>query len=174
MVVVVGSTPCPRCGSFDRYVNKGGNSCGGCARAAQRKWVARNPEKDRAIHRAIYERNRERITAQHKCWKIANIEKVREYARRAQAARSPEDKRAWKTRQPEVRRAGVRLLRAEKKGLVIRPDYCSQCGVSCRPEAAHHDYDKPLDVRWLCTSCHRAWDRAEPKSAYSRLQRGVQ
>jgi hypothetical protein len=30
-------------------------------------------------------------------------------------------------------------------------------------EAAHHDYSRPLEVRWLCPPCHRAWDSAQPK-----------
>jgi len=31
-------------------------------------------------------------------------------------------------------------------------------------EAAHHDYDQPLHVRWLCRSCHVRWDKREPKN----------
>lgn len=43
---------------------------------------------------------------------------------------------------------------AIKTGKLIRPDYCSRCSVPCQPEADHHDYDKKLDVTWLCKSCH--------------------
>lgn len=34
-----------------------------------------------------------------------------------------------------------------------------QCG-STKTEAHHHDYSKPLDVRWLCRACHQAAHRA--------------
>lgn len=33
---------------------------------------------------------------------------------------------------------------------------------SCYCEAAHSDYLRPLDVRWLCRSCHRSADSASP------------
>jgi hypothetical protein len=52
---------------------------------------------------------------------------------------------------------------AIKQGVLIRPDACKQCGKVCKPDAAHFDYARPLDVRWLCRSCHVRWDRAEPK-----------
>jgi hypothetical protein len=51
-------------------------------------------------------------------------------------------------------------------GNLVRPTTCEQCGASgCRIEATHYDYSRPLDVRWLCVSCHRRWDREDPKGA---------
>src|SRR5580704_3739196 len=45
---------------------------------------------------------------------------------------------------------------ALQRGVLVRPDACSRCGGSGngRIEAHHEDYDKPLDVIWLCKSCH--------------------
>lgn len=63
-----------------------------------------------------------------------------------------------------VSRAGETLRRAERLGQVVRPSSCEQCGAGDRRiEAAHHDYNEPLNVRWLCKPCHGRWDRAEPK-----------
>lgn len=54
--------------------------------------------------------------------------------------------------------------RAIAKGLLIRPDKCQECNQSSefkdgRPsiQAHHDDYNKPLDVRWLCQGCHHKW-----------------
>jgi predicted DNA-binding protein YlxM (UPF0122 family) len=55
--------------------------------------------------------------------------------------------------------------KAIKRGVLIRPDTCSQCGVAPPPykdgrsgiQAHHDDYNRPLDVRWLCQACHHAW-----------------
>lgn len=44
-------------------------------------------------------------------------------------------------------------------GVLIKPDTCSACGkTNCRIEAHHEDHTKPLDVEWLCVSCHRKRD----------------
>ena len=49
----------------------------------------------------------------------------------------------------------VNLLNsAVKCGRKTRPDHCSECSKSCKPEGHHDDYSKPLDVRWVCRSCH--------------------
>lgn len=48
-----------------------------------------------------------------------------------------------------------RLFKAAvEKGLIVRPDTCSACGVTCTPAGHHDDYSKPYEVRWLCQPCH--------------------
>lgn len=56
------------------------------------------------------------------------------------------------------------VAKAIRAGLLVRPMVCTQCGNQGKIEAAHHDYSRPLDVRWLCKSCHTRWDRAVPKT----------
>jgi len=71
-----------------------------------------------------------------------------------------------KPRQPasnKARAAQSAVRRAISAGLLYRPAVCSECGREGRIEAAHRDYDEPLEVRWFCRSCHAKWDWAEPK-----------
>ena len=48
------------------------------------------------------------------------------------------------------RRAHNRLSRAVEAGKVSKPSACSCCGDAVRLYGHHDDYDKPLEVRWLC------------------------
>lgn len=51
---------------------------------------------------------------------------------------------------------------ALRRGEIVRPSTCGRCGASPSPgkhgqpmiEAHHHDYDKPLEIEWLCKLCH--------------------
>ena len=53
------------------------------------------------------------------------------------------------------RRAAHRAVtRAIKNGTLV-PEPCKICGKSQRVEAHHPDYDKPLQVDWLCSAHHR-------------------
>lgn len=47
-----------------------------------------------------------------------------------------------------------KLIKSVLRGKTIRPKKCSDCLKSKAVEGHHHDYAKPLDVKWLCKKCH--------------------
>jgi hypothetical protein len=55
---------------------------------------------------------------------------------------------------PERYKANQMVNNAIRDGRLIRQP-CSKCGSTVRVEAHHHDYSKPLEVGWLCFTCHR-------------------
>lgn len=70
----------------------------------------------------------------------------------------------WQERNADKRAAHVILGNAVRDGRVFKPDSCQSCGdTGCRIEGHHHDYTKPLDVKWLCRSCHVEEHRKESK-----------
>lgn len=44
-------------------------------------------------------------------------------------------------------------------GKIIKPSNCENCGEEKRLEAHHKDYEKPLEVEWLCKQCHVEADK---------------
>lgn len=62
-------------------------------------------------------------------------------------------------------RAQNLLEKAVERGIVEPSATCETCGVTPEPmsdgrraiQAHHDDYNKPLEVRWLCQPCHHAW-----------------
>lgn len=87
-----------------------------------------------------------------------NIEKVRAYDR----ARSKEPERikaaaeinrAWRAEDSRRVLAHSAVARAIRKGELVRQP-CCRCGAE-KTVAHHEDYDKPLEVVWLCQPCHK-------------------
>lgn len=64
-----------------------------------------------------------------------------------------------KAKYPERQAARSTVKNALRSGALVRPDSCARCGVLCKPEASHDDYSRPLDIEWLCKTCHGAKDR---------------
>jgi len=66
---------------------------------------------------------------------------------------------------PTCNYAQAKVNRELKAGRIIKPDKCQECGKPNRLHAHHwHGYDNPLDVIWLCPSCHHAAHGRGPKS----------
>jgi len=59
---------------------------------------------------------------------------------------------------PEKKRAQKKVANAIKYGRLVRPNICEHCDTHVFTEASHTDYDKPLDVEWLCKPCHTRKD----------------
>lgn len=57
---------------------------------------------------------------------------------------------------PDKMKARIDLKNAVKSGKVKKPKICQECKVSCNPDGHHSDYSKPLEVNWLCKSCHKS------------------
>lgn len=86
-----------------------------------------------------YENN---VLEKQKIWKANNKEKLRQYTKKDRHKR------------PLNHAARSFVYAAIKEGILVRPDQCSRCLKKCRAEAHHEDYMKPLEVIWLCRSCH--------------------
>lgn len=123
--------------------------CKACTSAHLRKRYAEDPE----FRRRQLEANR--------AARARNIERYREHVR------------AWQRRNPEVLKRIQRenygtpevkarrlVSQAIKYHGLQKPSNCQRCGKECTEwwelHAHHADYSKPLDVEWLCTTCHGA------------------
>lgn len=50
--------------------------------------------------------------------------------------------------------ARLKLRYHIKKGYIIKPKKCEKCNLEKKLHGHHEDYNKPLEVMWLCTRCH--------------------
>lgn len=87
-----------------------------------------------------------------------NIEKIRAYDRARgkipeRIKAGVEITKAWRAEDSRRVVAHNAVSKAIKKGLLIRMP-CVRCG-EAKSLAHHEDYDKPLDVMWLCQPCHK-------------------
>jgi|SRR5215471_2667030 len=123
------------------------------------------PLKDRQAraeyNRAYRDAHREILNAYKRQWFKERYAADEEYRQRIRG----------QTRIPApVHAAQQRLQRALRTGKMQRPTVCPECGRDVFVEAAHINYTENLAVRWMCRSCHRRWDKAEPK--YVRREDG--
>lgn len=89
-------------------------------------------------------RSQYKHAASTKAWKARNQDRVRQHAIK------------YKQHNRTKMRARQAILNRVHRGTLVRPTTCSKCGTVAATEAHHHDYSKPLDVQWLCKSCHSA------------------
>ena len=87
-----------------------------------------------------------------------NIERVRAYDRErgkipSRIKANTEINRAWRNEDSRRLRAHSSVARAIRNGELVRQP-CCRCGQE-KSVAHHEDYDKPLDVMWLCQPCHK-------------------
>lgn len=60
-----------------------------------------------------------------------------------------------------------------KKGNIAKPAICEECRATNKKiEAAHYNYDDYKAIRWLCISCHRKWDKQNPKNVTYKAEIG--
>lgn len=82
----------------------------------------------------------------------------------------------WRKQYPGRREAHQKVANALKYGELIRPNICERCGMATYTYAHHEDYRKPLQVQWLCDSCHAKrhaeLKRSRPRKAAASRENG--
>lgn len=120
--------------------------------AAQAKaYAAKNRQKLTDKHREYCAANREKINAYYRNYRVNNAEKVHKLEFESKA------------RNPLKRWARKTMERAIITGFLTRPLACEQCHRDAPVEGHHEDYNRPLDVNWLCVPCHATADRNRRK-----------
>lgn len=137
--------------------------------AYDKEYYEKNKERIREYNRRWYQGHRDQKLAQQKRWRDSHVEHHAEYDRqwrKKNRARQNELSDRW--RKEKTGDATKKVRYRIRKGEII-PQPCEVCGHP-HAEAHHDDYNKPLDVRWLCRECHLAWHR-ENKPVY--LEKGT-
>jgi hypothetical protein len=127
-----------------------------CRRSAA-IWRQRHYERAKQVQRDWYQQHKE---AKKKYARLryvktqgAAIRKFREANRKKLAAAAAKDRQQY----PEKHCARMAVREALRKGIMLRPSHCSNCGKK-RKVHGHHflGYDKEhwLSVIWLCARCH--------------------
>lgn len=154
----VAAKTCKDCGAekpiMEFYANRKmrdgrGSRCKECTRQRNREYREANPDKVRQWSAAKRARDPEKHRENCRRWAKKNREKRREM------------RRQWREENPEKYEAHLAVNNAILAGRLTRPKECSHCQKEARVEAHHEDYSKPLNVRWLCSYCHKAAHRGE-------------
>ena len=74
--------------------------------------------------------------------------------RETHAERVKTQQKNWRENNPAKRKAHRLLRAAVISGEIVKPEKCITCAATKPLVAHHHDYSKPLDVHWICRSCH--------------------
>ncbi|AII28021.1 endonuclease [Bacillus phage Bobb] len=130
------------------------------SRKHKRKYYENN--RDKCLERARVQREtdpniKEKWKESHQKNKEHRLEQMKVYAKTEQGkeARRRAQERYRQSEQYKMKQnARKKVLRAVQSGKLVRPTCCTDCKKEGAVEAHHEDYNKPLDVKWLCKTCH--------------------
>lgn len=123
-------------------------------------------EEEKQKRKAHYWAHREEILEQQKQYREAYKNELRERRRQYYAAHREEFREYQKQYQRQYRRAKESRLKDRARDKVyyaircgkLTRKPCENCG-EVKSEAHHDNYNKPLEVRWLCRKCHADWHK---------------
>lgn len=139
-------------------------ACKECKSAVCRQWREKNKKHIAKTNRKYLENNRLACNRRNNEYRKKNRERAAEWFqnyRENNRETLAEKQRAYYQENKQKVFARAAVSEAIRKGELTPPKTCSLETLEChgRIEAHHDDYNKPLDVKWLCTTHHNAWHR---------------
>ena len=61
----------------------------------------------------------------------------------------------WQKNHPKECKVHYEVKKAIRKGELAKPLNCILCGKKGKINAHHDDYNKPFEILWVCSSCHK-------------------
>lgn len=122
-----------------------------------KKWYELHKEERKAHMRAYAKAHREEFRERGEKWCLSHQREIEEY-RKAFRPKSNKYMREKYATDPKTRERSLayrKTYRALEKG-EIKKTPCEICGKK-KVEMHHSDYNKPLEVRWLCREHHMRW-----------------
>ncbi|USL89278.1 homing endonuclease [Bacillus phage vB_BceH_LY2] len=137
-------------------------------RKVKREYYLKNEEYIKEKQREYRVNNRDKRYEYQKEWQRKNKDKLAQYQKKyfesdkgIQKRREATNRYRFKPENKIKEEARMLVKKAISEGELVRPDYCSKCGVEAYVECHHKDYTKPLEVDWLCKPCHEEEHHAE-------------
>lgn len=116
-------------------------------REMDRRYYEEHKEQHKRRCKKYKEANKDKIAEMYKNWNKRNEERLKEYRSRYYEY--------YKERNKAELKARSKLSNAIRDGKILRPNKCDRCGKKCTPDGHHWNYAYPLNVIWLCRSCHK-------------------
>jgi hypothetical protein len=137
---------CKSCEGFceaDGFYASNLSRCKECVKASVRENRVANADYYRAYDRKRYREQEHRKEAAKKCAASDVGKRIRA---ESQARSKREEPHKWKARNA--------VNNAIRDGKLAKGTHCYFCATTERLQAHHEDYNHPLDVVWLCSTCH--------------------
>lgn len=65
-----------------------------------------------------------------------------------------QNNKKWRANNPQKAKAHSIVNEAIRTAKLVKPSKCSCCNLEKEVQAHHEDYEKPLQIIWLCSTCH--------------------
>ena len=150
------------------------SECKECSAKRSNKWYWENRQRSLDQRKKYYQDNREESLVKWKERYERDREKI--LKRQSEFGKRPEQReksrirnnewrkknpeklkkrvREWKRNNPLKAKAHQYVLWAVRLNVLKKPLECQVCGLNKKLEAHHKDYEKPLEVLWVCKLCH--------------------
>ena len=126
-----------------------------------KEYYKKNKEAIKKYRHEWYLRNADKRRAQEKQRYIENGEEIRAQAKEYRDSHKEEIKKRNRLRTGNANHIlGIAIARGK-----IKKQPCEVCGLELT-EAHHDDYNKPMEVRWLCNRHHHEWHRSNAPIYY--------
>ena len=135
------------------------SNCKDCASAYRKKWAKENAAYLKYKKREYNINNRERINNTKRKTRAKKGYLGRRQETIARYINHKEQCDAYRKEYQKKNKKGCSaryiVANAIRSGRIIRPENCTKCGKIAKIRAHHDDYNRPLDIVWLCESCHK-------------------